>query len=43
MNYYENILEKIGHTPLIKLSKIAKDLNVNIFVKVEYFLHKFDF
>ena len=37
MNYYENILEKIGHTPLIKLSKIAKDLNVNIFAKVEYF------
>jgi len=37
MSYYENILDTIGHTPLIKLSKIAKDLNVNIFAKVEYF------
>lgn len=37
MQYYESVLEKIGHTPLIKLSKIGKALDVNLFVKVEYF------
>lgn len=37
MNYYENILDTIGHTPLIKLSRITQGLNVNIFVKVEFF------
>lgn len=35
--YYENILETIGHTPLVKLSKISEGLNVNIYGKVEYF------
>lgn len=37
MQYYESVLEKIGHTPLIKLSKIGRGLDVNLFVKVEYF------
>lgn len=37
MNYYENVLDAIGHTPLIKLSKISKGLNVNLYAKVEYF------
>ncbi|MEI6056386.1 MAG: cystathionine beta-synthase [Lentisphaerota bacterium] len=37
MQYYESVLEKIGHTPLIKLSKIGKTLDVNLFAKVEYF------
>ena len=37
MKYYENVLDRIGHTPLIKLSKITEGLNVNIFAKVEYF------
>ena len=37
MKYYENVLEKIGHTPLIKLSKLSEGLNVNIFAKVEFF------
>lgn len=37
MGYYENILDTIGHTPLVKLSKISEGLNVNIFGKVEYF------
>lgn len=36
MNYYENILDRIGHTPLIKLNKLTKGLNVNIYAKVEY-------
>ena len=30
-----NILEAIGNTPLIKLNKITKDLNRNIYVKFE--------
>lgn len=37
MNYYENILDTVGHTPLVKLSKISKGLNVNIYGKVEFF------
>lgn len=37
MNYYENILDTIGHTPLVKLSRISKELNVNIYGKVEFF------
>ena len=37
MQYYESVLEKIGHTPLIKLSKIGRTLDVNLFAKVEYF------
>ncbi len=35
--YYENILETIGNTPLIKLSKLTEGLNFNLFAKVEYF------
>ena len=37
MKYYENVLDRIGNTPLIKLSRIGEGLNVNIFVKVESF------
>lgn len=34
---YDNILETIGHTPMIKLNKIAEDLPGTILAKVEYF------
>lgn len=37
MSYYENILETVGKTPLVKLSRISEGLNVNIFGKVEFF------
>ena len=37
MKYYNNILETIGNTPLIKLNKITKDLPCEVFVKVESF------
>ena len=37
MNYYENILETIGKTPIVKLSKLSQELGVNLFAKVEYF------
>lgn len=34
---YENVLETIGHTPLIKLSRIAADLPCTVLGKVESF------
>tara|TARA_B100000575_G_scaffold284701_1_gene279086 strand:- start:10705 stop:11682 length:978 start_codon:yes stop_codon:yes gene_type:complete len=37
MKYFENILETIGNTPLIKLNKVTKKLNANVYVKVESF------
>jgi cystathionine beta-synthase len=35
--WLNNILETIGHTPLIKINKITKDLPCTILAKVEYF------
>ncbi|TXT63030.1 MAG: Cysteine synthase [Promethearchaeota archaeon] len=35
--YYNNILETIGSTPLVKLNKIAEHLKPNIYAKVESF------
>ncbi len=37
IKYYNNILETIGNTPLIKLNKVNKGLLPHIFVKVESF------
>ena len=37
MNYYNSVIEAIGHTPLIKLSKLTAGLPVTILAKVEYF------
>lgn len=37
MTLYNNVLEAVGKTPLIKLSRIAADLPVTILVKAEYF------
>jgi cystathionine beta-synthase len=34
---YNNILDGIGHTPLIRLRKIAKNVKADIFAKLEYF------
>jgi len=34
--YYENILEGIGNTPLIKLNRISKGLKADIFAKLEF-------
>lgn len=34
---YDNILETIGHTPIIKLNRIGSDLPCHLFVKCEYF------
>ena len=35
MNYYNNVLETIGNTPLIKLNKITKDIKATVLAKVE--------
>src|SRR5882724_7305457 len=37
MNIKNNILETIGHTPLIRLNKLTKDLPCTVLAKVEYF------
>ncbi len=34
---YNNIIETIGNTPLVKLNKITKDIEPNIFAKIEAF------
>jgi cystathionine beta-synthase len=35
--WLNNILETIGNTPLIKLNKVAKDINATVLAKVDYF------
>src|SRR4029078_3432320 len=35
--WLNNILETIGHTPLIRLNKVTKDLPCTVLAKVEYF------
>ena len=37
MKYFDNVLEVIGRTPLIKLSKVTEGLPVTLLAKVEYF------
>ena len=34
---YNNILELIGNTPIVKLNKIGKNLQCNLYVKCEFF------
>ncbi len=36
MRYHENVLEAIGRTPLVKLSKVTDGLPVTLLAKVEY-------
>ncbi|MGI9271498.1 MAG: pyridoxal-phosphate dependent enzyme, partial [Woeseiaceae bacterium] len=33
---YDNILDTIGNTPIVRLNKLAPD-NVNVYVKIESF------
>ncbi len=35
--YYNNILETIGNTPIVRLNKIGKDVNAEFYVKLESF------
>ncbi len=37
MKYYNNILETIGNTPLVKLNKIVEDVDALVLAKVETF------
>ena len=37
MNYYKNILETIGNTPLIKLNNLTKNIDALVLAKVEFF------
>ena len=37
MDYFENIVESIGNTPLIKLNSIVKDLPCTVLAKYETF------
>ncbi|MFB1022624.1 MAG: pyridoxal-phosphate dependent enzyme, partial [Vicingaceae bacterium] len=37
MKYYDNILETIGNTPMVKLNKITKDIPALVLAKVETF------
>ena len=37
MNYFNNILETIGDTPLIKLNNITENVDALVLAKVEYF------
>ena len=34
---YKYILELIGNTPIVKLNKIGKELDCNLYVKCEFF------
>lgn len=36
MKYYNNILELVGHTPLVKLNKITQGLNSLVLAKLEF-------
>lgn len=37
MKYYQNILETIGKTPLVRLNKVTSEIKATILAKVEYF------
>ena len=37
MNYFDNILQTIGNTPLIKLNEIVSGVDALVLAKVEYF------
>jgi cysteine synthase A len=38
----ENALLAIGNTPLVKLNKLTKGLDANVYVKLEYFNSRHD-
>jgi cystathionine beta-synthase len=37
MKIKANILETIGHTPLVRLNKVASEVSSNIYAKIEFF------
>ncbi len=34
---YENILQTIGHTPIVRINRVGKELSCNLFAKCEFF------
>jgi cysteine synthase len=34
VKYYANVLDSIGHTPLVRLSKLTEGLSVTLLAKV---------
>ncbi|MGB9696561.1 MAG: PLP-dependent cysteine synthase family protein [Ignavibacteria bacterium] len=36
MNIFNNIMEVVGNTPIVKLNSLSKNLKANIYVKLEY-------
>ena len=37
MRYFNNIIQTVGHTPLVRLNSVASDLRCTILAKVEFF------
>ena len=37
VHYFESILDTVGHTPLVRLRRVAKDLPCPVLAKLEYF------
>jgi cysteine synthase A len=37
LNIYENVLDLIGHTPLVKLNKISEEIESTILAKLEFY------
>ena len=37
MKVFNNIIETIGNTPLVKINKVTSEVNATVLAKVEYF------
>lgn len=37
MTYYDNVLELVGRTPMVKINRLAKGLQATLLAKLEYF------
>ena len=37
MRYYENVVDLIGDTPLVRLGTVAADVSATVLAKIEYF------
>jgi cystathionine beta-synthase len=37
VHYFESILDTVGHTPLVRLRKVARDLPCPVLAKMETF------